>query len=204
MRHHPEVVLACDGSCLSNPGGPTGWAWVREDGTWASGGQPTGTNQVGELWAVLSALRDFPVEPLTIQIDSAYAMKTATTWAELWARNGWVTKEGARVANLSLVQAIHRRMVVRDAPVRFVKVPGHDPEHRFPLNDAADRQARMAAVHAGDHGVSAVFSGADPRVIDLVREARRGGAARPQEREAPLCSSCGTAIRITGDCGCSD
>ena len=54
------VLVATDGSCLRNPGGPTGWAWVRADGAWASGGRPEGTNQIGELMAVVLALTDHP------------------------------------------------------------------------------------------------------------------------------------------------
>src|SRR4051812_13736373 len=28
-----QVLVATDGSCLRNPGGPTGWAYVRSDGS---------------------------------------------------------------------------------------------------------------------------------------------------------------------------
>ena len=124
------LTIATDGSCLKNPGGASGWAWVADDGRWFAAGQPTGTNQVAELWGVLAALRDFPLDPLTIQIDSVYAMKCATTWAQGWARNGWRNRAGDPVSNLALVQAIFTQMKRRkDAGLvtRFEKVPGHDP-----------------------------------------------------------------------------
>lgn len=154
-----EVLVACDGSCLKNPGGATGWAWVAADGRWSSGCQPTGTNQVAELWGVLSVLRDFPVDPLVIQIDSVYAMKASTVWVEGWKSKGWVNSQGQPVANLKLVKAIHRQMLLREAPVRFVKVPGHDPGNRWPLNTAADRRARSAAEWAQTHVESTTFAG---------------------------------------------
>lgn len=153
----PPITVACDGSCLKNPGGATGWAWAAEDGRWASGCQPKGTNQVAELWGVLSVLRDFPVEPLIVQIDSEYAMKCATVWAKGWAKRGWRTVSGDPVKNLALVQAIHRQMTVRTTPIEFVKVPGHDPENRWPLNTEADRLAGEAARYAKQTGKTVTF-----------------------------------------------
>lgn len=46
------IVAAADGSSLNNPG-PAGWAWYIDDDTWAAGGWPRGTNNMGELKAVL-------------------------------------------------------------------------------------------------------------------------------------------------------
>lgn len=146
-----EVTLATDGSCLRNPGGATGWAWVAEDGSWEADGAHTGTNQTAELQAVLMALRDWPTAHLVIQIDSQYALTAATTYGERWAKNGWRTATGNSVANLALVKGLHLQMTRRRAAAlttRFVKVPGHDPGNRWPLNTAADEHARRAARHA--------------------------------------------------------
>ena len=151
------ITVACDGSCLKNPGGATGWAWATDDGRWAAGCQPTGTNQTAELWGVLSVLRDFAVEPLHVQIDSEYAMKVATIWAPRWARNGWKTASGAAVKNQALVKMIHRQMLVRTASVKFEHVPGHDPGNRWPLNTEADKRARRAAIYASKTGRGAAF-----------------------------------------------
>lgn len=140
-----RLLVACDGSCLRNPGGATGWAWVSVDGRWAAGAQPTGTNQIAELWGVLSILRDFPETPLMVQIDSEYAMNVATKWRAGWRRNGWKNREGKPVSNLGLVRAIDHQMNARSEPIEFMKVPGHDPEKRWPLNDAADERASYAA-----------------------------------------------------------
>lgn len=147
MRYD-KLTVATDGSCLRNPGGATGWAWVAEDGRSCAGGAPTGTNQVGELYAVLTALRAFPVEDLTIQIDSEYAMNVSTHWGAGWARRGWRTAAGDPVKNLPLVKLIVHLMRTRPAPVHFEKVPAHDSSGRWPLNDKADILAKTAAKRA--------------------------------------------------------
>lgn len=146
---YDKLLVATDGSCLRNPGGATGWAWVADDGRSCAGGTPKGTNQVGELYGVLTALRSFPVEDLTIQIDSEYAMNIATHWGAAWAKRGWRTASGDKVKNLALVKLIVHLMRTRPAPVRFDKVPAHDRQGRWPLNDQADRLAKTAAKRAG-------------------------------------------------------
>lgn len=148
MRYD-KLIVATDGSCLQNPGGPTGWAWVTEDGRSCAGGAPKGTNQIGELYGVLTALREFPVEDLTIQIDSEYAMNIATRWGTGWARRGWRTAAGDPVKNLPLVKVIVHLMRTRPAPVQFEKVSAHDRAGRWPLNDKADLLAKAAAKRAG-------------------------------------------------------
>lgn len=147
MRYD-KLTVATDGSCLRNPGGPTGWAWAAEDGRSCAGGTPKGTNQIGELYGVLTALRAFPVEDLTLQIDSEYAMNIATQWGRGWAKRGWKTASGSPVKNLALVKLIVHLMRTRPAPVRFDKVPAHDKAGRWPLNDQADHLAKTAAHRA--------------------------------------------------------
>jgi len=118
------VLLATDGSCLRNPGGPTGWAWVRHDGAWAYGGRPVGTNQIGELLAVVLALTDHPDVPLQIQCDSSYAIGCATTWKQGWQRNHYLNSQKKTVANLEIIQELHRLIDHRSAPLTLVKVKG--------------------------------------------------------------------------------
>lgn len=146
--HYDKLTVATDGSCLRNPGGATGWAWVSEDGRSCAGGAPKGTNQIAELYGVLTALRAFPVEDLTIQVDSEYAMNVATQWGVGWARRGWRTAAGDPVKNVSLVKLIVHLMRTRPAPVHFDKVPAHDGAGRWPLNDRADLLAKTAAKRA--------------------------------------------------------
>lgn len=164
-----KLTVATDGSCLKNPGGATGWAWVAENGDWRSGSLVTGTNQIGELQGLLNALRDFiTVEDLTIQIDSQYALSIYTKWARGWKRNGWKKPDGSPVANLALVKALVQLESIRAdgglEPVRFEKVKGHDTGRRFPLNEAVDIRAGEAAKLALTGGVNRESSGSGARI----------------------------------------
>ena len=51
-----RIVAAVDGSSLGNPG-PAGWAWVVDATCWDAGGWESGTNNLGELTAVLELLK---------------------------------------------------------------------------------------------------------------------------------------------------
>lgn len=138
------IIVSTDGSCLRNPGGAIGWAWVNHDGgTFDSGGAASGTNQVAELTALLEAITSHPgEEPLLIESDSQYAIRCASEWVEGWKRKGWRTAGGAPVKNLDLVQAIDRAITERPGPVRFRWVRGHVGN---PFNERADRLAGLAA-----------------------------------------------------------
>ncbi len=140
------LLMATDGSCLRNPGGATGWAYVRSDGVWASAGCPAGTNQIGELQAVVLALthhRDVAVE---IQCDSSYAIGCATTWKKGWQRNNYVNSQRKTVSNLEIIRELHRLIDARTAPLTFTKVKGHDLSNRWPLNTAVDLVCGQAAL----------------------------------------------------------
>ena len=144
------LTVGTDGSCLRNPNGPTGWAYICDDGRYCCGGRTAGTNQIGELMAILTVLRDFAREPLQIQSDSAYAIGCASTWKPGWQCAGYVRKTGP-IANLDIIREIHHRLDCRDAEVRFVKVKAHlTDETVHPLNVRADELAGRAARAAQD------------------------------------------------------
>ncbi|MCW2770124.1 MAG: hypothetical protein JWR27_1557 [Aeromicrobium sp.] len=158
VRNHTDItslpgaiVVGTDGSCITNPG-PTGWAYVGDDGSSASGGFVQGTNNIGELTAVLEALRDFADRPLVIQADSAYTIGCTTTWAAGWARNGWKNSKKEVVANVEIVRAIYALMQARrdsGTPVHFQKVKAHLADVSvWPLNVAADELAGLASARA--------------------------------------------------------
>lgn len=137
------ITVSTDGSCLSNPGGAIGWAWINHDGSFDSGGAASGTNQVAELTALLQAVRAHPgAEPLLIESDSQYAIKCSSEWVVAWKRKGWRTAGGQPVKNLELVQAIDRAITERAGPVRFRWVRGHVGD---PFNERADQLAGAAA-----------------------------------------------------------
>ena len=143
-----SLTVGTDGACLGNPG-PAGWAWVDEHGNYHSAGQAHGTNQIAELNAVLAALQDHPdVGQLIIQTDSTYARDCSTTWRAGWQRNGMRNSKRKPVVNAEIITAIWAALDARSGAVEFVKVPGHDPDNKFPLNTAADILANSAAEQA--------------------------------------------------------
>lgn len=138
-----RTVVATDGSCLRNPDGPGGWAWITNDGDYDSGGHPSTTNNIMELTAILQALRAFPAPAaLHIQSDSKYSINCVTLWCIGWARNGWRKRKGEPIANLDLIRTIVNELDGRD--VTFEWVRGHNGHH---LNEAADDLANTAAMN---------------------------------------------------------
>ena len=138
------LVAAADGSALGNPG-PAGWAWYVDDDCWASGGWPHGTNNMGELTAVLDLLQQTEEhdDDLLVYCDSTYAIKAIREWIPGWKRRGWKKGDGKPVANLEIMKALDAAMDGRRDRVRFEWVKGHSG-HR--LNEAADRLANAAAL----------------------------------------------------------
>lgn len=182
-------IIATDGSAKRNPG-PTGWAWVGEDGRWAAGSVLEGTNNVGELLAVLYAISDHAtVAELTIVADSRYAIDSYCTWIDAHERRGWTTSTGAPTKNQPILQellAVKRDRALAGLPdVAFVHVRGH-LGHR--LNGWADERAGRASGHAlaglertwsTDRGQDLVDVSVDaPQAArEKARAARRRGAA---------------------------
>ncbi len=139
------ITAAADGSALGNPG-PAGWAWYIDDHTWRAGGWPHGTNNMGELKAVLDLLEATAAEPSTadehllILCDSQYVINSVTKWMPGWKKKGWKKKDGKPVQNVELMQAIDAAMQGRAVDFEWVK--GHAGH---PLNEAADTRANAAA-----------------------------------------------------------
>ncbi|WP_031937901.1 ribonuclease H family protein [Prescottella defluvii] len=155
------IIVSTDGSCLKNPGGAIGWAWVAHEGPSGSGGAVSGTNQIAELWALVEAVVAHPgPEPLLIESDSQYAIKCASEWLPGWKRKGWKTASGGPVKNLELVQDIDRAIAERTGPVRFRWVRGHVGNH---FNELADKLAGEAArAVASDPKVARPWRGLTP------------------------------------------
>lgn len=187
----PVIIVSTDGSCLRNPGGAIGWAWVAHDGgRFDSGGAASGTNQVAELTAVLRAVEAHPgAEPLLIEADSQYAIRCASEWIEGWRRKGWRTASGSPVKNLELVRAIDRAITDREGPVRFRWVRGHVGN---PFNERADELAGLAARDwaAGRGEIGSVL------IADLPADGDAAG--RPRADEPVAASAPGAEPRRTG------
>jgi ribonuclease HI len=148
------ITAAADGSALGNPG-PAGWAWYVDDDCWRAGGWPHGTNNQGELMAVLDLFRctaHLPDEELHILCDSQYVINSVTKWMPGWKRKGWRKADGKPVLNVEILREIDQALSGRR--YRFEWVRGHAGHD---LNEAADERARAAAT-AYQQGV-AVRSG---------------------------------------------
>lgn len=180
------ITAAADGSALGNPG-PAGWAWYVNDDCWRAGGWPHGTNNQGELMAVLDLFRataHVPEEDLRVLCDSQYVINSITKWMPGWKRKGWRKADGKPVLNVELLKELDRELAGRKYTFEWVKGhAGHD------LNEAADVRARAAAT-AYQQGVAARsgpgFAGAPVAV---------GGAAasRPEAASAPAAAAAGPA-----------
>ena len=151
------ITVSTDGSALGNPNGPMGWAWADHEpaaggkpghehaGDCDAGGATNGTNQIGELCAVLEALRAHPgSEDLVIETDSQYAINCSTTWVHGWKKNGWKNSQKKPVKNADLIRAIDAEISKRPGSVKFVWVKGHAG------NAGNEKVDELARTYAGD------------------------------------------------------
>lgn len=117
----------------------------HHEGDCDAGGATNGTNQIGELCAVLEALRAHPgSEPLVIETDSQYAINCSTTWVHGWKKNGWKNSQKKPVKNADLIRAIDAEISKRPGSVKFVWVKGHAG------NAGNEKVDELARTYAGD------------------------------------------------------
>jgi ribonuclease HI len=135
------ITAAADGSALGNPG-PAGWAWYIDDDRWDAGGWSHGTNNMGELKAVLELFRATAGvdDDLLVLCDSQYVINSVVKWMPGWKRKGWRKADGAPVMNVELMKEIDA--VLEGRRYRFEWVKGHVGHE---LNEAADARARAVA-----------------------------------------------------------
>ena len=142
MNSTQEIIAAADGSALGNPG-PAGWAWYIDDDRWASGGWAHGTNNMGELKAVLDlfeATASRPEAKLRVYCDSQYVINSLTKWMPGWKKKGWKKSDGKPVLNRDLLEVLDQALTGRD--YEFIWVKGHAGHE---LNEKADSLANGAA-----------------------------------------------------------
>lgn len=178
------IIAAADGSALGNPG-PAGWAWFIDETSWRAGGWNHGTNNMGELTAVLNLLestRHLTDEPLKILCDSQYVINSITKWMPGWKKTGWKKKDGKPVLNVDIMKALDREMAGRTVDFEWVK--GHAGHE---LNEAADERARAMA--------SAYQAGRAPGDMPVGPGYRdRDGSVQetPSQRPAPAAATVST------------
>ncbi|WP_314706392.1 ribonuclease HI family protein [Rothia mucilaginosa] len=174
MNSTQEIIAAADGSALGNPG-PAGWAWYIDDDHWASGGWAHGTNNMGELKAVLDlfeATASRPEAKLRVYCDSQYVINSLTKWMPGWKKKGWKKSDGKPVLNRDLLEALDAALAGRD--YEFIWVKGHAGHE---LNEKADSLANGAArayqegrepAHGPGFGVSAEpATAAEPVTVEV-------------------------------------
>jgi len=131
-RTEVRTRIYADGACVGNPGPcGAGVAWfergrlVRERGEFLG----RGTNNVGELVAILRAVESVPADesPVDILTDSLYAIDV-------------VSGRKRAKANAELVASVQAALTSRPG-IRLVKVKGHSGE---PGNELADKLANDA------------------------------------------------------------
>lgn len=139
------ILLFTDGSCIKNPGGPSGWAYVAvRDGVKLSeafGCIANGTNNQGELTACVEALkeaaelhRQYPEDRLVIVSDSRYVLgglPHSDEWG--WDRNR---------PNRELWNAVYKALCSVGTTVSLKWVRGHTGN---PNNERCDKLAYNAA-----------------------------------------------------------
>jgi ribonuclease HI len=190
------ITAAADGSALGNPG-PSGWAWYVDDEHWAAGGWEHGTNNMGELMAVLELFRATAHldDDLLVLCDSQYAINSITKWMPGWKAKGWRKGDGKPVMNLDILQQLDE--AIRGRRYRFEWVKGHVGHV---LNEAADARARAAAesyqrgaptpTGPGWSGAPALPAAEAAAVAEAEAEASESGrseaAARPAGPAGPI------------------
>lgn len=139
------IEIACDGSCLGNPG-PGGWAAVLRaaDGERVfTGGALRTTNNRMELEGAIAAAAAAPADgPVVVLCDSRYVVDGINRWLPGWIRRGWRTAAKRPVKNADLWR---RLAAARDArpSLSFRWVPGHAGH---PANERAHELALREAV----------------------------------------------------------
>lgn len=153
------IVAAADGSSLGNPG-QTGWCWYINDSCWAAGGWDQGTNNQGELTAVLKLLQatSDQDEELLILADSQYVINSLTKWRHNWKQKNWTRGKGKPIENLELMQSLDRALSGRKVSFQWVK--GHAGN---PMNEAADTHARAFATALQEGSQPQAGPGFDPQ-----------------------------------------
>ncbi|MFN3602390.1 MAG: RNase H family protein [Dietzia sp.] len=188
------IIAAADGSALGNPG-PAGWAWYIDDSTWRCGGWKRGTNNQGELTAVLDLLRQtaHSPEPLHILCDSQYVINSVTKWMAGWKRKGWKKADGKPVLNVEVMKALDEAMRGREVTFEWVKGhAGHELNEKADVlaNGAAKAHSSRRAPEAGPGfpGARSVGAGDDPAIPPAA-----DGSARPAKATDTLGAAAGPA-----------
>lgn len=142
-----RIQLVTDGSCLSNPDGPGGWACLvkyRGGEECLRGFEMATTNNRMELQAAIAGLESLkPRAEVTIVTDSEYLKRGSEEWVPRWKRRGWITGEGKPVKNKDLWVKLDALVKLHD--VQWLWTRGHSGHTD---NEKVDKIAREMAEYA--------------------------------------------------------
>ena len=180
-----------DGACRGNPG-PGGWAFVVDEGLWASGADRHTTNQRMELTAAYEAVRRIP-GPVQVVSDSTYVVNCfEQQWWKGWLDRGWRNSRKAPIANRDLWEPFIELVRTR-GDITFTWVKGHTGDR---LNEAADMLATTAAGEqrgrSGARFSDEIIEGLEP---DRSSKSR---TARDRDVDAPDIEIGDSVVVITG------
>ena len=142
-----DYVIFTDGSCLVNPGGAGGYAYIKinpktSERVGFGGGAFSTTNNRMEMMAVITALEGIE-EPSALMIftDSTYIQFAYTKgWLDYWKHNCWRTSSQKPVKNVDLWHKLDALMNKHKVHLEWVK--GHNGQ---PENELCDTWAQSFA-----------------------------------------------------------
>lgn len=137
-----EVTIYTDGGCISNPGGPGGYAALLRFGKYEKkvrGAHPETTNNQMEIMAAVAGIEALS-EPCKVQLysDSMYLVNGMSKWIAGWLKNDWKTQRGP-VKNMGLWKRLKAAAELHE--VEWLWVKGHSGN---PDNERADELATKA------------------------------------------------------------
>ena len=139
-------IIYTDGSSLSNPGF-CGAAYIMLSNNKKIKEKMIplgkGTNNIAELTAVITALkdvRDLNPDKILIIADSQYVVNGATSWYKSWQKNNWKSSSNKKVLNIELWKELV--FLIETMNVDFEWVKAHN-ENVY--NEQVDALAKKAA-----------------------------------------------------------
>ena len=136
-RTLPPIATYTRG-CVLGQNGPGGYAAVLLDAQGrektVSGGWPSATSNVMELWAVIAALRTLShPSAVTVHTVSKYLMDGATKWLAQWERHGWQTRSGKPVKHREIWQELAHLMGDHDVRWQHLSQKSPHSQHAAAL-----------------------------------------------------------------------
>ena len=143
-----------DGACSGNgkENAIAGWAFVLLDENnliiqEKSGRIEGGTNNIGELTAIIKAIENYKgiglKDELTVYSDSSYCITGINEWRHNWKKNNWWRNSKKTQVLKNREQWIKLDSLIDETTMFFKKVDGHSTEKNLSaeMNNYVDKKA---------------------------------------------------------------